>query len=204
MRIGIFGGSFDPPHRGHLEVAKSALGQANLDKIIFIPAKQNPHKEAIPHASDNLRVKMLYSLIGSDEKFIINEIELNRPSPSYSVDTIRKIRSDNPNNLLFLIIGSDTLSQLDKWKDSQEIINTVAGVIVYPREGFSAACPNFLESSKLIVLSGDFLEESSTMLRALFLSGDRKEIIRSLPESVLKIIEENKLYGLKSSATTGS
>lgn len=204
MRIGIFGGSFDPPHRGHLEVAKSALKHANLDKVIFIPAKQNPHKEAIPHASDSFRLEMLKSLINSEKGFIIDEIELNRPSPSYSVDTIRKLKTENPDDLLFLILGSDTLTQFDKWKDHEEIIKSVAGIIVYPRESFSAACPDFLEETKFILLSGDFLEESSTMLRSIFLKGNRNEILRSIPESVLRIIEENELYGLKRSATTGS
>lgn len=201
MKIGIFGGSFDPPHRGHLEVAKSALRNANLDKIYFIPAKQNPHKSNFPHASDLERIKMLNALIGSETKFEVSDIEINRPSPSYSIDTLRYLKDKNPTASIYLIVGTDTLKDLDKWKDSSEVLRIISGVIAYPRDKNSHLCPPFLDSSKFIPLDGDLYEESSTMLRELLADQKISSSEDFIPKKVLEVIREYNLYGVKSQAT---
>ena len=194
MNIGIFGGSFDPPHQGHLEVARAAQRHAQLDKVLFIPAKQNPFKEEIPHAADEFRIEMIQALIEMDPLFLIDERELQRPSPSYTIDTIRTLSAEFPQDKLFLIIGSDSLQSLSKWKDSDEICKLIAGLIVYPRKGFRIEKPHFVSPSQFYPLDCKLLDESSSELRSLLSSSNQTALERSFPEKILSIIQKNHLY----------
>lgn len=157
MRVGVFGGSFDPPHKGHLEVAKAAQLQANLDKVIFVPAKQNPLKPNRPFTKD--RIEMLQSLIKGIKGFEIDLIEMERASPSFTIDTLRHLKS--PDIELYLIIGADAASRFKEWKDHLGVISTVKNILVYPRDEVK-----FEKFDKMILLKGDKIPISSTMLRS--------------------------------------
>ena len=194
MNIGIFGGSFDPPHQGHLEVARAAQTHARLDKVLFIPAKKNPLKKETPHAADEFRIEMIQALIESDPLFLIDERELHRPSPSYTIDTIRSLSAEFPQDRLFLIIGSDSLKNLSQWKDYDKICTLIAGLIVYPRENFPIEKPSFVSSPQFFPLNCKLLDESSSELRSLLSAPNQQSFKRSFPEKILNIIQKNHLY----------
>jgi nicotinate-nucleotide adenylyltransferase len=131
MRVGIFGGSFDPPHEGHLAIAKAAKLQAHLDKVIFIPAARNPLKETSPVTQD--RIRLLKELTKKEASFEVSDREIKKPPPSYTIDTILELKKDGSD--LFLIIGADVASRFTEWKNYKEIISSVNKILVYPRDG---------------------------------------------------------------------
>lgn len=122
MRIGIFGGSFDPVHMGHLWIAGAAVETLGLDELRFLPAAKNPLKEHGPVASDAQRVEMLRLAIGGNAAFRVDEREIARGQISYTVDTLREYRDEFPDADLFFIIGGDSLGDFDRWKSPAEIL----------------------------------------------------------------------------------
>lgn len=159
MRIGVFGGSFDPPHNGHLGVAKAAKIQGKLDKVLFIPAKQSPLKDKEP-VTEN-RVELLQDLIKGIEGFEIDLSEMNRPSPSFTIDTLNKLKTSGSE--LFLIIGADSAAEFTRWNRYQEIISIVSKILIYPRDGIK-----FDLLDKMELLEGSEIPISSTDLRRVF------------------------------------
>lgn len=157
MRIGVFGGSFDPPHSGHLEVAKAAKTQGKLDKVLFIPAKQSPFKNEEPITKN--RVELLRDLIKGVDGFEVDLSEINRPSPSFTIDTLNNLKT--PDSELFLIIGADSAAQFTNWHEYNKILDIVSKIFVYPRDGIKF---NLLE--KMELLRGSELPISSTILRS--------------------------------------
>lgn len=125
MKIGILGGSFNPIHKGHLNLGQSAVKVLNLDKVIFIPANLSPfkdNKEMIP-AED--RFKMCEIAISKYEKFEISDIEINKNEKNYTIDTIKELIMRYPEDELYLLVGSDEFLLIDKWKDYKEIFKLV-------------------------------------------------------------------------------
>jgi nicotinate-nucleotide adenylyltransferase len=135
MKIGILGGTFDPIHEGHLAIARAAKKQFQLDKVFFIPALAPPHKvgrrDLTPAAH---RYRMVELAIRNEPAFEISDIEFNRPDLSYTVETLRMLKSKHPNNEWFLILGADSLAELHKWRESDEI-KTLATILVAARPG---------------------------------------------------------------------
>lgn len=129
-RIGILGGTFDPPHLAHVGLARAAAGNRQLDKVIFIPAARNPLKREQPLASDEDRLHMLYLALRGEENTFISPQELERGGPSYSCDTVRMIRKAAPGAGLFFIIGADCVPDLARWKDLAGLVSLVSLVVV--------------------------------------------------------------------------
>ena len=130
MRIGLYGGSFDPVHIGHMAVAKAAKEQFNLDKVIFIPTGNMPHKKGC-EASNEDRVKMLeYSF--EYECFSVSDYEIQRSEISYSADTIEYFKSIYPTDEIYFIIGGDSYAYIDKWYQPERIFEN-STVVVFPR-----------------------------------------------------------------------
>jgi len=121
-RVGLFGGSFDPVHSGHLVIAQDALEKLELDKVIFIPAAIPPHKQHLEQASAEHRVSMLSMAVESDLRFSVSDSELNRGGISYSFDTICDFIEALPDTDLVLIVGSDTLVDLHNWYNIDELL----------------------------------------------------------------------------------
>src|SRR5438132_2203029 len=113
-KIGIYGGTFDPIHHAHLILGRQACEQLGLDRVIFVPAALSPFKKAT-HASGEARMSMLRAAIEGELMFTVNDCELRRPPPSYSIDTVLQIREREPDAELFWLIGADNVAGLNKW-----------------------------------------------------------------------------------------
>src|SRR5436305_6118811 len=129
-KIGIYGGTFDPIHHGHLILSRQACEELGFDALIFVPAALSPFKKNAPHASDELRLSMLRAAIDGQEDFIADDCELKRPPPSYSIDTVLQIREREPKAELFWLIGADNVSGLDNWRRIEELKRLVQFVIL--------------------------------------------------------------------------
>jgi nicotinate-nucleotide adenylyltransferase len=131
VRIGLFGGSFDPPHIGHWLAAVDACEALGLDRLDFIPAAQQPLKQGSGHqASPLARVAMLQAMVGGDPRFAVNSVEIDRGGLSFSVDTAAAYRAAGPNDELFLLLGADAASRLDAWKEPDRLLTLVQLVVL--------------------------------------------------------------------------
>lgn len=134
MRIGIFGGSFDPVHLGHLVVAECCREQARLDRVIFVPTAIQPFKQSRQPAAGQHRAEMLTLAVGGNPAFEISTVELDRGGVSYTVDTLASLRDARPDDELHLILGPDALASLPDWREPARILD-LAGVIAVERDG---------------------------------------------------------------------
>jgi nicotinate-nucleotide adenylyltransferase len=132
VNIGLFGGTFDPPHIGHLIVAQDAALALGLDRILFIPAAQPPHKLERVVTPAALRARMLDLAVAGDPRYGVDRLELERPGPSYSVDTLRALRERSPDVSWTLLVGADQYADFATWRSPQEI-SRLARVAVLSR-----------------------------------------------------------------------
>lgn len=147
MRIGIFGGSFDPVHYGHLQLAESCRDQRNLDCVWFLPAADPPHKRRQVRATGSQRIDMLAQAVGDNEHFQISRVELDRGGVSFTADTLVQIAGQRPDDELFLLMGSDTLADLPNWH-RPDVVCRLALPLVVRRAGDDA--PDFDLLSNLV------------------------------------------------------
>lgn len=132
MRIGIFGGTFDPPHLGHWLAAVDAAEALLLDQVVWIPAAQQPLKTGVVSAGPSHRLAMTRLAVEGDARFGVDSIELERGGTSYTVETLRTVRARTPDAALFLLLGMDAAAQLPKWREP-EAIRTLAEIVVLTR-----------------------------------------------------------------------
>jgi len=134
MRIGVFGGSFDPVHVGHLVVAEMAREQARLDRVLFVPAAIQPHKQQLELARAADRVEMLRLATGGHEAFAVSTLEIDRGGVSYTADTVEALAAEHPGHDLVLLLGPDALAGLPTWHEPERILAavTICGI---EREG---------------------------------------------------------------------
>jgi nicotinate-nucleotide adenylyltransferase len=140
LRLGIYGGTFDPVHHGHLLLARDALEQLHLDAVLFVPCGQSPLKTRKPHATDARRVAMLRLALKNNPRFWLTRCELDRPAPSYSYDTALEIREAFPHAELFWLIGADQLADLPKWHRPDDLRRLVTFVLL-PRVETTGKAP---------------------------------------------------------------
>ena len=192
QKIGLFGGSFDPVHRQHLELAKAALAQFELDQVAFIPAKQSPFKAEAPASTED-RAAMLKLAIADEPHFSIDQQELLRPAPSYTYDTVISYREQSPSAQLFLIIGSDQLPALDQWHYAEQILAETT-LLVAPRPDYPLRLPPNAHSLDIPAKA-----DSSTKIRNFFdVPTFRRSDVQTLNElldpNVINYITEHHLY----------
>ncbi len=130
MRIGLFGGSFDPPHVGHWLAAIDAFERLTLDRLDFIPAGQQPLKASGHSSTPSQRLGMLQAMVGDDPRFGVNPIEIGRGGLSFTVDTAAAYRASGPDDELFLLLGTDAASGLARWKEPQQLLQLVRLVVL--------------------------------------------------------------------------
>lgn len=186
MRLGILGGSFDPPHFGHLRMAQEAADQFELNRVLFIPCLHSPFKgEEAKHTAQH-RLAMIRLATEDNPCFQVDERELNRPAPSYTIDTLESLREEHPEAKLYLIVGADSYLGLDKWHRAEEI-RTLASVVVAPRAG-----PALELSSGDLLLDAPALAISSSQIRLKW--GQYLSVRYLMPDRVIEYIEQEGLY----------
>jgi nicotinate-nucleotide adenylyltransferase len=136
LRVGILGGAFNPPHTGHLVGAQEALIQLELDKVIFIPVGQAPHRELQGDPGAEARLEMVELAIADDDRFEASRAELDREGPSYTADTLRDLGERSPGDELFLILGGDQAATLSTWHEPERVLS-MATVAVLERSTWS-------------------------------------------------------------------
>lgn len=184
MRIGLFGGAFNPVHNGHMEIARTAIREAKLDKLIFIPTGNAPHKAESKTVTRDDRMEMLLRALHGEENMEVSDYELRRSEVSYSAETVEHFRDAYPEDELFFLIGDDSYNSLDKWYQPHRITN-VCTMLVFPREGAQVKPP-------AVLISMPKIEVSSSEIREKIKSG--KDVIKLLPKSVFDYIIEKRLY----------
>jgi nicotinate-nucleotide adenylyltransferase len=197
-RIGILGGTFDPPHVGHLWLATLAADDIGLDRVLFMPASQPPHKggHLVTKATD--RVLMTRLAVAGDDLFELTLIEMERPGPSYTIDSIDELlRSYDTDATLYLLMAADSLSQIDTWREPDALLARIEWV-VGPRPGNPMPDRPALEerfganASRIHLLEGPSLDVSSSEIRRRVAGG---HAIRYLvPRGVEELIVERGLY----------
>ncbi|MFC1669993.1 nicotinate-nucleotide adenylyltransferase [Spirochaetota bacterium] len=192
MKIGLLGGTFNPIHFGHLINAEVIRSAFSLDKIIFIPSKSPVHKELAGNVSAEDRFNMVKLSIQGNEGFRISSIEIDRDSPSYTIITLKELKKTYPHSSLFLIIGDHYFNEIDKWKDSEEIMQLVQ--IIVMRRSVEKIIPDelIIAKSNAIIAENPVIEISSTSIRERIKSG--KSIRYQVPPVVIDYIREKGLY----------
>jgi nicotinate-nucleotide adenylyltransferase len=192
--IGLMGGTFDPIHVGHLAIAEEARDALGLEQILFVPAGQPPHKPVGAVTDARHRVAMVELAIAGNAAFALSRIEVDRPGPSYTVDTVEALA---PGADLTVILSVETFAELPTWHGPERLL-TVARVAVVPRQDYPAPDPAWLFTAfpglepRIAYLEGPRLGLSSTALRARVAAG--RSIRYLVPDAVEAYIEANHLY----------
>jgi nicotinate-nucleotide adenylyltransferase len=183
-KIGIYGGTFDPIHHGHLILSRQACEQLQLDQLIFVPAALSPFKEHAPKATGKARLSMLRAAIEGQGDFIADDCELKRPPPSYSIDTVLQIREREPEADLFWLIGADNARELPKWRRFEDLKMLVQFVIL--DRGRAKKTP------QVYPVVQRNIDISATEIRKRVASA--RSIRYLVPQAVEEIIRREKLY----------
>ena len=198
MRLGVFGGTFDPVHTGHLVAAETARQAADLDSIMFVPAGEPWLKDGEVVGAKKDRMRMVELAIDGNNRFIGSDMEMRRPGQTYSADTLEALRDQRPGDQLFLIVGMDALDDFGRWSRPQRILK-LATLLGIARPGYNRPDPPNLEdiwpgvSRDVIVAEGPLLDVSSTDIRGRL--GRGASVRYLVPEVVERYIYENGLYG---------
>jgi len=188
LRLGVYGGTFDPVHHGHLVLARDALEQLRLDAVLFVPCGQSPFKSRKPRATDAQRLAMLRLALKNNSRFWLTRCEMDRPAPSYAYDTALEIQEAFPRGQLFWLIGADQLADLDKWHRADELRRLVSFVVL-PRKEAEAASPT---ETVLSLPQPRRIDISATEIRYRVKS--RLPIDHLVPAPIAAYIKRHRLY----------
>ncbi|MGH8019529.1 MAG: nicotinate-nucleotide adenylyltransferase, partial [Opitutaceae bacterium] len=190
-RLGVFGGTFDPVHLGHLITAQDAAEAMELDRVLFMPAFRAPLKDRAPAMDDATRVALLEAAVAADERFAVSRLELDRGGVSYTIDTVQELRRLHPEHEIFWIIGTDQAARLPQWHRLEELARLLE-FIVLSRPGCEVrqeALPDFL---RLHFVRAHVFDISSSEIRDRVAKGLPVRVF--LPASVADRIEQTGLY----------
>lgn len=195
VRLGIMGGTFDPPHLGHLACAEEALEAANLDAVLFVPTGRPAFKQDRLVTAGEVRLAMVAAAVAGNRAFAVSALEVERPGVTYAVDTLRELREELPGVELVFIVGADAALTLPRWRKSVELAH-LAAFAAATRPGFELGEQVLRDlrehgfDVRPFAVPG--LDISSSALRRRVYSG--RTIRYLVPEAVRKIIEEESLY----------
>ncbi len=197
-KVGIFGGAFDPVHIGHLFIARAALEELGLEKIIFIPSGNPPHKTKFRGVSDQDRVRMLHLATDDEPRFEIDLREIGEKSYTYSYLTMRDLHREHPEILFYFLIGEDSLRDLPEWKCPGELVRCCV-IAAAGRKGISGLSIETLLKERQEQLGGEFvsvncpyIDISSTEIRQRIAAGHSVKYY--VPDAVERYISRNNLY----------
>jgi nicotinate-nucleotide adenylyltransferase len=197
MRIGIFGGTFDPPHIGHLILASETRNQLNLDRLLWVLTPTPPHKKYRQITPVDIRLELVQAAIKDNPEFELSRIEIERPGPHYAVDTVRLLSDIYPGDDLVYLIGGDSLHDLPTWYHAGEFVKACSQIGVMRRPGDSI---DFIEiqeklpeiESRISIVTAPLLEISASEIRLRIANG--KPFRYYLPDAVYRLIIENHYY----------
>lgn len=194
-RLGIFGGTFDPIHHGHLAIAEAARQELGLEQVLFVPAAQQPLKQA--HAAPAAqRLALTRLAIAGNPAFAVSTLELERPGPSYTADTLAAIRAERPDAALWFIIGADATRWLPQWHQLERVVAAARLAVIarpgYPLDLAALAASQPLLAGRMELVAAPGLEISATELRERIAAG--RSVRYLVPDSVAAHIAAHRLY----------
>lgn len=188
MKIGLYFGSFNPVHIGHLIIANYILSHTDLDKIWFIVSPQNPFKKTNTLLNEYDRLHLIQVAVEDVSNLVASNIEFSLPKPSYTIHTLAYLKEKYSDYSFSIIMGSDSLENLESWKNAKEIITNFP-IIVFPRPGFEKkSIPN----ANITIIDAPLISISSTLIRKLIMEG--KSIRFLVPDRVFEEIEKCGFY----------
>ena len=190
MRIALYMGSFNPIHNGHLALAKHIVLSNEDDELWFVVSPNNPLKDQNELLDEHIRLEMTVLAIEQNNKLKVSDIEFGMPLPSYSIDTLRKLKNEFPQHTFVLLIGSDNALVFDKWKDHEQLLAEFE-VLVYPRRGYDFEAVQSLYPT-MRKLNTPYYDISSTQIRNAI--RNQRPFEQYLPKFVAEFITENQLY----------
>jgi len=209
-RVAIYGGTFDPVHNGHVEVARQVLKVFELDEVSFVPACVPPHKRSANITSAFHRFAMLALATEADQRLLVSTIELDAPERPYAVDTVGRMKREDER--LFFLIGSDSWAEIKTWYEWQKLL-TMCDLIVVTRPGYEIDSHNGIdcidvrgtardevadllgrETTRVFITDAAMVDVSATKIRAAVRSGDRESLEAMVPPAVANYIEKYGLY----------
>jgi nicotinate-nucleotide adenylyltransferase len=199
VRVGIYGGVFNPPHHGHLVAAQEAHSQLGLDVVVWIPTGVAPHREIENDPGAEARFEMVEMAVAADERFRVSRIELEREGPSYTVDTLRELGERDPEAELFLILGGDQALALPTWREPEQVLD-LATLAVFERgsstrNAIGITIGRMIGAERVRFLEMPRIDISSTLVRRR--AAASKPIRYLVPDKVANFIGAQSLYGAR-------
>ena len=191
-RIGIFGGSFDPPHVGHLLAASDAAEALGLDRLVFVPAHVSPFKDGVTRTSAADRLAMVRLLVGNDPRFAVDPIEIDREGLSYTVDTLAAYADRHPDSELVLLVGEDVLPGFPQWREPERIRRLARLAVLRRSTAGEPELPEPLRADPPVMLQTRRIDVSSTEVRQRARAG--RSLRGFVPEAVAAHIKQGRLY----------
>jgi nicotinate-nucleotide adenylyltransferase len=202
LRVGILGGAFNPPHVGHLVCAQEALVQLELEKVVFMPVGEAPHRELEDDPGAEARLEMVDLAAGDDARFVVSRVELDRSGPSYSADTLRELREKAPGDELFLILGGDQAAALPAWHEPEAVLALATVAVVersnWSRNAIGIKVGRLRGAERIRYLDMPLIQISSSAIRRRVAEG--RPIRYLVPDKVASYIGANELYGAAKAA----
>jgi nicotinate-nucleotide adenylyltransferase len=196
VRLGILGGTFNPPHLGHLVCAQEAYVHLGLDLLLLIPARIPPHKPVEEEPGAEHRLELCRLAVADDKRFEVSDVELAREGPSYTVDTLEELTSQAPDNELFLILGGDIAAGLPEWHQPERVLSMANLAVAErggtPRVAIDRALEQLRGGERTTFFPMPTIDVSSTAIRRRVRSGQPVRYI--VPDAVAGYIREHRLY----------
>ena len=188
-KIGIYSGSFNPIHHGHVMLANYLVEFSDLDELWFVVTPQNPLKEKDELLDDDERLKMVQLAVGDDPRFHVSDIEMHLPTPSYTINTLTALSEQYPDFQFVFICGMDSLQNLKNWREYQKILDNYE-LLVFPREGYDGG--DLINYPSVSVLKTPILEISSTFIRQCVKEG--RDVRHFMPERAFLYMKQRRFY----------
>lgn len=188
-KIGIYSGSFNPIHHGHVMLANYLVEFSDLDELWFVVSPQNPLKKKEDLLDDDERLKMVQLAVGDDPRFCVSDIEMHLPTPSYTIKTLAALSEQYPDCQFVFICGMDSLQNFRNWREYQKILDNYE-LLVFPREGYDGG--DLVDYPSVSILKTPILEISSTFIRQCIKEG--RDVRHFMPEKAFNYLMQNRFY----------
>lgn len=188
-KVGIYSGSFNPIHHGHVMLANYLVEFSDLDELWFVVTPQNPLKQKSGLLDDSERLKMVQLAVGDDPRFFVSDIEMHLPTPSYTINTLSALSGQYPDCQFVFICGMDSLQSFRNWREYQKILDNYE-LLVFPREGYDGG--DLVDYPSVTVLETPILEISSTFIRQCVKEG--RDVRHFIPEKAFLYMKQRGFY----------